>query len=413
MRQYHQHGYNRILWVETIAINGERAKGVLHHEGIQGPWLTVNWGLSIAQTRGAPTPIQLYPREWMICDDIQNWEAKKGRTLQMAWIGKCSSMEMKVPPKSTGHRLWSINVQSLQKHKLPRVDGAIQRLPGGASVVALQEVKRAPGTGPTYVAGMRAWWSLLKEGKAGCALLFDPEFECCVRQDLIERPAPGRILVVPTDGVPPKAWINAYGPTGKDKKLSREMLAREIASFWSTLSLTNKRWQKAGYAVILFGDFNACLTPEAPGGRSSGKPTADGRDKLMKGMVTDGHFNELTGKIGFTWFGNIQHGVQVAARLDGIFNDPLGRIPMQGNDPHRWPSAPFSVRYEPESSKIPKLTDHKAIGVEIGMKRTPKSRLVLVLYLILGQRAVYFFHYFTVSNITLNTTNRVSGVCPR
>jgi hypothetical protein len=136
MRQYHQHGYNRLMWVETIAINGERAKGVLHQEGIQGPWLTVNWGLSIAQTRGASTPIQLDTREWMICDDVQNWEATRGRTLQMAWIGKCSAKEMKVPPKSTGHRLWSMNVQSMQKHKLPRVDGAILRLPGGASVRA-------------------------------------------------------------------------------------------------------------------------------------------------------------------------------------------------------------------------------------------------------------------------------------
>jgi hypothetical protein len=112
-----------------------------------------------------------------------------------------------------------MNVESMQRLRCPHISKAIANLPGGASIVSLQELKRAPNTGPAYVAGKRAYLNCMEEGRAGCALLLDPEFEVNVRHDMTEELMPGRILQVVLAGRPLCVILSCYGPTRRSFKV--------------------------------------------------------------------------------------------------------------------------------------------------------------------------------------------------
>lgn len=252
-------------------------------------------------------------------------------------------------------KFWTVNVESAQRHRFPYVSAALDALPGGSGIIAIQEHKRGPKGAPAFVAGKKAYLSCLQEGKAGCGFLVDQQLEPLVEQkeDII----PGRMFRLVLAGEPQYTLLVSYMPLGKEPKSkpkkSRKDGAKtekhdaeaprdpkvpeateqadkkerktakdavqELRANWAKLADIIGEANLHKRPLIIFGDFNAVVDPES-GGRSSGKPQGGNpcRDslmkKVMKGMI------ELTVSVGYTWKGNGEQGTAPEARLDGIWS---------------------------------------------------------------------------------------------
>jgi hypothetical protein len=101
----------------------------------------------------------------------------------------------------------------------------------------------------------------------------------------------------------------------------------------------------------------------------------------MKSTMTG--LTELTASVGYTWRGNDVDGKAIEARLDGIWVNQAGNDKFAGSKPQTegtaYPSAPFKhilPHYtDPFTQEQRRLSDHAAVGVEVGMRRTKPSRI--------------------------------------